>query len=110
MRFLWNRDLLVSESHIFVWQVVLKVTTPTDWGVGSSSGGADSSAIKQESWYPGRDSFAQVSGLSAPQSTPRLRTPTLFCQACLHYIRAFSRHRVALYYIVCIIVRMQVFA
>ncbi|CAL8462447.1 g1980 [Coccomyxa elongata] len=50
---------VVGPPNWGAFQMVLKVTTPTDWGVGSSTGSADTSAVKQESWYPGRDSFAQ---------------------------------------------------
>ncbi|KAK9906660.1 hypothetical protein WJX75_005713 [Coccomyxa subellipsoidea] len=40
-------------------QMVLKVTAPLGWGLDDSAASRDSSAIEQEAWYPGRDSFAQ---------------------------------------------------
>lgn len=49
-------------------QMVLKVTAPLGWGLDNSAASRDSSAIEQEAWYPGRDSFAQVGANSSGPS------------------------------------------
>jgi hypothetical protein len=51
---LWM-DFTISVS---LAQVVLKVSTPLDWGL--SGGAPDRDAIGQDCWHPGNDRFAQV--------------------------------------------------
>ena len=47
-------------------QVLLKVTTPLDWGLSGGSSAPDRGAIKQECWHPGDDRFAQVRAAYSP--------------------------------------------
>lgn len=60
MRINNTRVCAVAFMCVVPVQMVLKVSAPTDWGLQGAAGPLDSSAVEQECWYPGQDSFAQV--------------------------------------------------